>query len=144
MPQQSQPQRSGRQFQRASRETMDGMKGHVSEVGNGASEVVEQAARRFQDMSRETYRFAQDAMDLNMSAMNRIVGCRSIGELAEVQREYFKEMIDHAFDASTRVYGMGTDVAEDFSGSFAASIKDAAEETAHKREEAKDAAGGKR
>ncbi len=144
MPQQSQRQRSGRQFQKATRETMNEMQGGVSGVGNGANEVVEQATKRLQDMSMETYRFAQDAIGLNISAMNRMVGCRSIGELVEVQREYFKELIDHAFDASNRVYGVGTEMADEVGGSFATSIKEAAEEAARKREDAKEAAGGKR
>lgn len=144
MPQQSQQQRSGRQFQRASREAMSGTQGRVSEGGNGVSEVIEQATKRLQDLSMETYRLAQDAIGLNMATMNRMVGCRSIGELAEIQRDYFKEAIDHTFDVSRRMYGKGSEMADEVSGAFPTSIHEAAEEAARKREDAKEANGGKR
>lgn len=120
------------------RQMEDALRGQVGTTGTGTNEFMEQAARRLQDMSLESYRYLQDAMDLNTGAMNRLIGCRSIGELAEAQRDYLKQAIDHAFAASRRLYGIGEEMAEEMGASANATLREVADETDEQRD-----AGGK-
>lgn len=128
---QSQQQRVSRQVKGG----MEEMRNRVGAVSSGTNELVENAARRFQDMSMESYRFAQDAMEMNVNAMNRLIGCRSIAEMADVQRDFFKEAIDHAYAASRRVYGISAEMADEFTGTMTASLQEV-------NDDAKEAASG--
>ncbi|MFA7428829.1 MAG: phasin family protein [Rhodospirillaceae bacterium] len=136
--QQSQPQmqqsaqRAGRQLKGEMQENMEAMRNRMGAAGNGTTEVVEQAARRLQDISMESIRYAQQAMERNVTVMNKMIGCRSIGELADVQREFFKEAIDHAFDASQRMYGISTEMADDLSSNLSGALREVTAEARHR------------
>lgn len=134
-----QPQQS-QQFQqqshnRVARPSMDDMRGQIAAMGDGTTQFVEQAARRFQDISLESYRYVQGAVEMNAGVMNRLIGCRTIGEMADVQRDYLKDAIDHAFAASRRMYGIGAEMADEMGNSANAAIQDATEEAGRQRED---------
>lgn len=121
---------------RLSQQMKEDMRNQVDTVGNGASQLVEHAAKRLQDISLESYRYIQGAAEMNADVMTRLIGCRTIGEMADVQRDYLKGAIDHAFAASRRMYGMGAEMADEIGSSVNATLHTVAEEAGRQREDA--------
>lgn len=130
-----------RTAQARGRQMQDAMRGQADSLGNGTSQMVEHAAKRFQDISIESYRYLQGAVELNADAMNRMIGCRTIGEMADVHRDYLKEAIDHAFAASRRMYGISAEMADEIGSSVNATLHDVAEEASRQREDTAREAG---
>lgn len=129
---------------KAARESMrDGLRGAQFTMGmdDDSTEMMEQMSRRFQSAGMEAYSLARDAMALNMRAMNRLIGCRTIGEMTDVQRDYFKEAIDTAFESSRRLYGMTAETAEEIADNVTATLQEVTDEANRQREEA---AGGRK
>lgn len=71
-----------------------------------------------QEMGWEGMRVASDGMRTGMNAVNQISRCRSVEDLAAVQRDILRETMDRMFEGSARLMRIGCDAASEVADSL--------------------------
>lgn len=74
---------------------------------------VVRVARRLQDMGWEVGVIAQDAIQSNIEAAQRLSQCRSIEEAVDIQSECTKKVMTSALDHGRKVFDLAGGLAAD-------------------------------
>ncbi len=70
-------------------------------------------ARGLQEMGWEVMRFTQDTLRSGMRTANDIAKCRSVEDVASLQRDFIRETMDQWLDGSVRLLRIGSDTASE-------------------------------
>lgn len=70
-------------------------------------------ARGLQEMGWELMRFTQDTLRSGMRTANDMVKCRSVEDIAALQRDFVREAMDQWLDGSVRMLRIGSDTASE-------------------------------
>lgn len=68
-------------------------------------------SRALQEMGWETVRFTQDSLRNGLRTATEVTRCRSVEDIAELQREFLRESMDQFFDNSARILRISSDAA---------------------------------
>lgn len=68
-------------------------------------------AKGMQDMSWEMMQFSQNSWRMTMRVANQMMGCRSVEDMMQLQRDFVRESMDNLLQESARLLEMSSSVA---------------------------------
>jgi len=89
----------------------------MTDLSGGDVDIFMQSGARLakgvQDMSWEWMQYTQNSLRMGLQAANRMMGCRTIEDLVELQRDFLKDSVDTLLQESARLLEMSSHVAND-------------------------------
>lgn len=83
--------------------------GDLAKVANTQARLTQ----AMQEMGWEFMRFAQDSMRTSLRTANDIAHCRSVEDIASLQRDFMRETMEQWMEGSARLLRIGSDAASE-------------------------------